>query len=290
MNPFGDSPKASASDGITADDWKSIASGVGGGDDDGFLNPESNLPSNRSLKTSDWSRERSAQQLELEDTHDGDGPGCCGKIMERLVMGLHVINVGCGFASMVYGSLLVSKFERPAMAAAMFCLILGVVHQATSLAGIVSYFARSCSRFGLRISAFVGPYVAFIYLTIIVTFIADEGGFLKYLEDNHEVMYLSPNVAENAGRLMPMAYTFLSILGVLEAFRFSVMRKLHDRLLSLDHADDLKPKPSWYEKSKNQEKGNEVLTEALLEGGGGGDEAASAKSGSVLKESTGTPN
>ena len=36
-------------------------------------------------------------------------------------------------------------------------------------------------------SGVVGPYVSFVYLTIIVTLAADEGGFLGYLDDNKEV-------------------------------------------------------------------------------------------------------
>ena len=159
----------------------------GGGDDDGFLNPESDLPSNRSLRDSDWSKERSAQQLELSDVRPRNDSGLCDRILLHSIQTLHVVNFGCGFAAVVYGSLLVSKFDEPAMASAMFCLIVGTIHLSTSSVGMFSYFGKWCRRFGLKMSGVVGPYVSFVYLTIIVTLAADEGGFLGYLDDNKEV-------------------------------------------------------------------------------------------------------
>ncbi len=61
---------------------------------------------------------------------------------------------------------------------------------------------------------------------------------------------------------------------------------MRDQLLRNDEADALVPGPSWYEKSKNQKKGNAVLTEALLD-----DDDTSGRSGggAVARETAGTP-
>mmetsp|Transcript_26550 Transcript_26550/g.48133 ORF Transcript_26550/g.48133 Transcript_26550/m.48133 type:complete len:306 (+) Transcript_26550:109-1026(+) len=299
MNPFASSGTSKRSTDITAESWSNLAEGRdandAGGDDSGggggFLNPQSTLPSNRDLQTSDWSKERSAQQLELSDVHDRTNPiGTCTAIFEfSIVKLLHVINFGCGFASIVYGSLLVSKFSEPAFAAATFCLILGVVHVSSSLMGMISYFWGGCGRVGLKFSAVVGPYVAFVYLTIVISLGVDESGFLGYLDENKNVLFMGPNVAANCRKLMPLFFTILIVLGLLEAFRYPILTGVQLRLLRKDEGDALIP-------ASNNTTANAGLTEALLEEGGGGggnkDDAESVKSGggAVKRESTGTPN
>lgn len=198
MNPFGsgrgdDASTSLTTRGMTAEAWSNLA-GSGGGDrdrpsseDDGFLNPESTLPSNRSLQASEWSKERSAQQLELSSVRPSNEGGLCARGSEFLIKGLHPVDFCCGFAMVTYGALLVSRFADPAMAAALFCLILGTVHLAASGLGMLSYFWGGCRRYGLKISGFVGPYVAFVYLTIVISWAADEGGFLEYLDENRGV-------------------------------------------------------------------------------------------------------
>ena len=37
------------------------------------------------------------------------------------------------------------------------------------------------------ITAYVGPYVALVYFTIVIALLADSNGLLQYLDDNHEV-------------------------------------------------------------------------------------------------------
>ncbi|KAL7534189.1 hypothetical protein ACHAWF_004748, partial [Thalassiosira exigua] len=211
MGMFGSSKRSAGSgksSGPSADD-----------DGSGFLHPESTLASNRSLRESEWSKERSSQQLELEDVHAKSEGGCCRRLIEYAVQGLLFVDAAGGIASIVYGSLLITQFEKPAMAAATFCLILGTAHLATSLVGVLSLFLGGCSRAGLIVSGFMGPYFAMVYLTILISFLVDESGFLTYLDDHKEVMYLGPNVAQNVKNLMPLLYVILIVLGMLEASR-----------------------------------------------------------------------
>mmetsp|Transcript_32546 Transcript_32546/g.68448 ORF Transcript_32546/g.68448 Transcript_32546/m.68448 type:complete len:238 (+) Transcript_32546:166-879(+) len=237
MNFFKSKPKPEANPGASTDTatWQSIASGDStplhfqqpnnnnnnrsNNDGSGFLHPESSLKSNRSLQTSEWSKERTSQQLELEDVHDNERTGCCRKTIEFLVKTLQVIDASFGIALIVYGSLICTQFEEPAMAAVVFCLILGTIHLLTSVLGIISLFVKGCSRFGLLISAYSGPYISLVYSTMLISLLADSSGFLQYLDDHKEVMYLGSNVAENCRKLLPLFYTILIALGLLEASR-----------------------------------------------------------------------
>ncbi|KAL9179072.1 hypothetical protein ACHAXT_000114 [Thalassiosira profunda] len=232
------------------------------GDGSGFLHPESSLSSNRELRdNTEWSKERTSQQLELEDGIDREGAGgCCANWMEGTIKALHVVDASAGIAMIVYGALIL-QFDEPALAAVLFCLILGCVHLATSLLGMWSYFMRGCGRFGLAVSAWIGPYVAFFYLTMVISLAVDSSGFLQYLDDHKEVMYLGPNAAANCRRLLPLFYTILIVLGLLESSRFCVLVRMRDRLLRNEEADAFVPRSSHRSAPVSA---NNTLTEALL--------------------------
>ena len=198
--------------------WQSLPTSASTDDKSGFLHPESTLASNRDLMESAWSKERSNQQMELEDIYN-EQLGCCSKFGNYAVETLHVIDVCIGLALVIYGSLLFTQFETPAMAAALFCVILGTLHLVTSLAGIISYFASSCRRCGLVFSAYIAPYYAIVYVTIIIALIVDSGGFLKYLDDHKDQMLLAEDVSANVKRMLPVIYAVLAALGLLESIR-----------------------------------------------------------------------
>ena len=157
--------------------WHSIASGDGthltypddGDHDAGFLNPSSST----SKVASAWSRERMSQQLELEGNVDAREMGCCSRCLELAIKAILVIDAAIGRTFIVYGCLLYTKFDQPAMAAVVFCLVFGSIHLATSMMGIFSYMLKICSRCGLVVSAFAAPYVAIVYATIVIALLVD---------------------------------------------------------------------------------------------------------------------
>jgi len=258
----------------------------GKSDGSSFLHPESSLPSNRAA-ASDWSKERSFQQLELSDVHPASHTKCGGRLMECLVARiLHVVDISIGIALLVYGSLLCTQFtgQSTAMAAVLFCLMLGTIHLAASLLGVLSLFTRGCSRFGLLVSGFVGPYLALVYATMLISLIFNEDGFVQYLDDHKEVMFLGQNVADNVRKLMPLFYTILSVLGLLEAVRFSVLLKLRANLLRHAEEEALIPRSNDDATLPN------TLAEALLEGDKSEMGDQTRESGVSGKETTGTPN
>ena len=219
--------EATTSTGTSTATWQSIASvdtallsssEDNRNDDAGFLNPSA--PSTK-LSTSAWSEERTSQHQDFRKEALGEHQqkGCCSKCTEYLIEALHVIDVCIGIAAIVYGSLLCTQFEEPAMAAVIFCLIFGSVHVSSSISGIFSYASKRCMRCGLVVSAYTSAYIAFIYLTIMISLLVDSKGFFSYLEDHKDVMYLGENVVDNSKRLMPLVYSLLALFIVGEMSR-----------------------------------------------------------------------
>jgi len=126
-----------------------------------------------------------------------------------------------------------------------------------------------------------------VYFTIVIALLADTSGFLKYLDDHKEVMYLGDNVVENTKRLMPLIYVVLIVLGILEASRFCVLIKLQKRLVENDTNESLIPRSTRDDTTmgggSSVVSGNRSLTEALLE------DSSSVETGS-RRETAETPN
>ena len=68
-------------------------------------------------------------------------------------------------------------------------------------------------------SGLVAPYLSVVYISIFISLAMDTNGFLTYLEDHNDVMYLSENVRENLEGSMWLVYSLLGILAALELTR-----------------------------------------------------------------------
>ena len=216
-------PEAKKEDSISTAAWQSIASGNSSNLDDnnrndgnGFVNPEGPMAL---APSSAWEKERYSQQMELEDGYRRKKRGRCSACIGWIIKVLHGVDVCLGISLIVYGSLIRTQFEPPAMAAAIFCLLLGTILFVSSAVGIFSYASRSCSRWGLLVSGFVAPYLSVVYITIIISLVVDSSGFFQYLEDHHDVMYFSENVVQNLEGLMGLVYSILGTLTALELTR-----------------------------------------------------------------------
>lgn len=216
-------PPPNKDDSISTAEWQSLASGGNSSrilektrnDDSGFVNPEGPM----ALGESAWAQERRSQQMELEDIHHRKKRGCCSGAVEWVIKILHGIDICLGITLIVYGSLIRTQFEQPAMAAVVFCLLLGTVLFVSSAVGIFSYVSPSCSRWGLLVSGLVAPYLSVVYITMIIALCMDSSGLFLYLEDHHDVMYFGSDVVENLEELMPLVYSILGTLAALELTR-----------------------------------------------------------------------
>lgn len=224
MGFFGrNQPEKNRDESISTAEWQSLASGGDSSrilkserdDSSGFVNPEGPM----GLGESAWAQERRAQQMELEDVHHRKKRGFFTQLVGVAIKGLHGIDVCLGITLIVYGSLLRTQFEQPAMAAVVFCLLLGIILLVSSGVGIFSYASPSCSRWGLLISGMVAPYLCVVYVTMIIALCMDSSGLFMYLEDHHEVMYFSEDVVTNLKGVMPLVYSILGVLAYLELVR-----------------------------------------------------------------------
>ena len=163
-------------------------------DGSGFLHPESSLSSNRDLDSTAWSKERTSQQLELENNlhNNTANQNCCSKLIEFTIKSLLVIDICIGIILIIYGSLILTQFDKEsvAMAAVIFSLLFGSIHFTTSVFGCISLLWTGCKRNGLVLVGYVGPYVALVYFTIVIALLADTSGFLQYLDYHKEVRLL----------------------------------------------------------------------------------------------------
>jgi len=58
-----------------------------------------------------------------------------------------------------------------------------------------------------------------VYITIVIALTVDSNGFLKYLDDHKDQMFLGQDAAANVKRMLPLLYTVLIVLGLLESLR-----------------------------------------------------------------------
>jgi hypothetical protein len=218
-------PEQTKDDSISTAEWQSLASGGDSSrilksereDSSGFVNPEGPM----GLGESAWAQERRAQQMELEEVHNHRKErGCFSHFVGWTIKGLHVMDVCLGITLIVYGSLLMTQFEQPAMAAVVFCMLLGTtILLVSSGVGIFSYVSPSCSRWGLLVSGMVAPYLCVVYVTMIIALCMDSSGLFMYLEDHREVMYFGEDVVTNLKGVMPLVYSILGVLACLELVR-----------------------------------------------------------------------
>ena len=168
--------------------------------------------------------------------------------------------------------------QQQAMAAVLFCLLLGSIHLLTSGVGLFSLFLHHIMKWGFVISAWAGPYFTLIYLSMLIALLFDSDGLIMYLEEHAQVMYLSSNVIEDATKLfLPVAYTMLAVLGILESMRYCVLMNIYNELVAWEEADAYIPRSSASSQSRsssthrsgsrNKVSANDTLTQALLQDG-----------------------
>jgi hypothetical protein len=277
----------------------------------GFLHPESSSK----IFSSNWALERSSQQTDLENevlTHNNAKRGvqvvergCCQSTLIVLIKGLHIFNVTLGIALVVYGILVQQhgqqhsqevpeqqpdqlqqsedeQVPQQAMAAVLFCILLGSLHLLTSGVGLFSlFYHNNIIKCGFVTSAWAGPYFSVLYLSIIIALIFDSDGFIMYLQEHAQAMYLgSDAVVESAATIfLPVAYSLLGVLGILESMRYCILMNIYNELVAREELGAYIPGSSSSTSSsktsltrssrrsgtRNKVSANDTLTQALLQ-------------------------
>lgn len=277
----------------------------------GFLHPESSSK----IFSSNWAQERSSQQSDLENevlAHNNAKRGgqvvergCCQSTLLVLIKGLHIFNVTLGIALLVYGILVQlhgqqhsqevpeqqldqlqqsedDQEPQQAMAAVLFCILLGSLHLLTSGVGLFSLFCHNnIIKCGFVTSAWAGPYFSVLYLSTIIALIFDSDGFIMYLQEHAQAMYLGSNavVESTATIFLPVAYSLLGVLGILESMRYCILMNIYNELVAREELGAYIPGSSSSTSSsktsltrgsrrsgtRNKVSANDTLTQALLQ-------------------------
>ncbi|KAL3811956.1 hypothetical protein ACHAXA_011283 [Cyclostephanos tholiformis] len=145
--------------------------------------------------------------------------GCCYKFGMILVKSIHLIDGIVGLIFVVYGSLIMTQFDNPAMVAAVACLTFGSVLLFASIMGGIGFTTNVCKRIGLVFSAYTAPCVAFFYLVAIIFLLADPDAFFNYLTEYKDVLFLSSALIATLKELSVFFYFVLLGLGTMEMMR-----------------------------------------------------------------------
>jgi len=171
-----------------------------------------------------------------QDTEDANMGKCytCGQF---LVKTIHLIDLLIGLIFIVYGSLIMN-FENPAMEAVITCLAFGCTMVFTVIMGVIGFTTKACSRFGLAVSAYMGPLIACFHVFVIIALIGSPIAFFTYLTDHRDVLYLNEAEILLLENLLPLFYIIMASLAGVEIVRFLVLRKIRHKLVRYDAATE----------------------------------------------------
>ncbi len=145
--------------------------------------------------------------------------GCCYKFGQFLVKTIHLIDAAIGIAFVVYGSLIMTQFDNPAMEAAIVSLVFGSIMVFTSVVGVIGFSTKLCKRCGLLLSAYTAPFIVCFYMFVIIALLASPDVYFDYLKENMSVMYLSASQIQTLRNLLPMFYIIIASLAGVEIMR-----------------------------------------------------------------------
>jgi len=183
------------------------------------------------------SKKSMKKQLSQEEQDAKDVKiGCSYKFGQFLVKTIHFIDAAIGVTFVVYGSLIMTQFDNPAMEAAITSLAFGSIMLFTSAMGVIGFSTKLCNRCGLLVSAYMAPLVVCFYMFIIISLLAAPDAFFNYLTEHMSDMYLNAAQIQTMRNLLPLFYIIIASLAVVEIMRFFALRAIRDKLVRYDGA------------------------------------------------------
>jgi hypothetical protein len=176
---------------------------------------------NRSVTNSKSSSKKSMKKKISQEEQDAKDAniGCCYKFGQFLVKTIHLIDAAIGVTFVVYGSLIMTQFENPAMEAAIVSLTFGSIMVFTSIMGLIGFSTKLCNRCGLLLSAYTAPFIVCFYMFVIIALLASPDVYFDYLTDHMSVLYLSANQIQTLRNLLPLFYIIFASLAAVEIMR-----------------------------------------------------------------------
>lgn len=155
---------------------------------------------------------------EEQDAKDAN-LGCCTKFEQFVVKLVHVLDTLIGLTFLIYGSLIITQFENPAMEAAISTLTYGSTLAFASIMGIMGFYTTKCKRVGLVISAYMAPLIAFFNVFALIAVLSEPDTFFDYLTTNKDVLYLNDAEIQTLKNILPFFYITLASLTAIEICR-----------------------------------------------------------------------
>ncbi len=153
-----------------------------------------------------------------DDAKDVDFGNCtrCGQL---LIKTIHLTDATIGLLFVVYGSLIMTQFDSPAIMVGTTSLIFGSVMVMSSFMGVIGFTTKRCNRRGLLVSAYTAPFIVWFYTFVITSTIVAHDVHLEYLTEHMSVLYLNAARIQTIEHLLPLFYVVLASLAVVEGLR-----------------------------------------------------------------------
>ncbi|KAL7532997.1 hypothetical protein ACHAXR_004980 [Thalassiosira sp. AJA248-18] len=191
----------------------------------------------RSEKKESARAKKSAKKQKIQDKKDSKMP-CCARFAQFMAKTIHIIDLCLGLVFVIYGALIMTSFDTPAMEAAITCLTFGSLLMFTAIMGGIGLKSKACSRVGLVISAYTAPFIALFYIVVIIALLADPDTLFNYLTEHKDVLFLNDGEIATLKSILPFFYIALACLAAIETLRFFGLRKIRDKLNRFDAASE----------------------------------------------------
>jgi len=198
----------------------------------------SEFDSATSLETGAKCKTISQPKVSREERNEKDAKlGCCHEFGTLLVKLVHVFDALIGVTFIVYGSLIATGFEKPAMEAVVTTLTYGSVILFSSIMGAVSFCSPHHKRLGLLISAYSAPIIVIFYTVAMIAELGFSASIIGYLTKHMDVLYLNEAEIATLKQILPLFFVVLTSLTAIEICRFVLLSRLHERLVRFDAAN-----------------------------------------------------
>lgn len=191
----------------------------------------------RSEKKESARAKKSEKKQNIQDKKDSKMP-CCARFAQFMAKTIHIIDLCLGLVFVIYGALIMTSFDTPAMEAAITCLAFGSLLMFTAIMGGIGLKSKACSRVGLVISAYTAPFIAFFYIVVVIALLADPDTLFNYLTEHKDVLFLNDGEIATLKSILPFFYIALACLAAIEILRFFGLRKIRDKLNRFDAASE----------------------------------------------------
>ena len=145
--------------------------------------------------------------------------GCCHKFGTLLVKLVHVLDALIGLTFLVYGLLIMTQFEQPAMEAAIATLAFGAIMLLASVMGVVGFYSPRCKRIGLLVSAYLSPIIVICYIFAVIFELSESSSVFDYLTEHMDVLYLDEGEIATLEQILPFFYVVVAALIAIEICR-----------------------------------------------------------------------